>query len=449
MSNSNELRNTLNRSVTSTNSSYSFTSTYTTTNLNTTPSTAITTSTTTTTSSSNIVGIHSQPYRNYLTERNHFYHSSSQPTTFTTSRPSTIISTIQTNQTRDNTTQQSSPTTIVPKHQQSLFSAFGIRNGSKQSLDSTEMTNHRKMASSSSNNKQQQQQQHRSNSSLALDGAFKTSTSIEHNIDDEYDLHYPQQTACSKFTYGLLWILAQIGLFGSVSALIFWSFKYDKGFAYQNDKRKMYNLHAFLMLTGFIFVNGQSILIYKTYLCCKKIYNKILHAFFFVISIGLVSFGFLIGFQAQSISSSPDQQVQHFYSLHSWIGLVACALFALQFLFGFITFLVLLCCDRSTAACRAKFLPTHITFGLIIFILAIAACLAGLLQTARSRLVGPSITEPGRADYRDMTVDDFNIFSNAGIVINLVGACLILLAILMPYLILNFNRNRPSTFQVN
>ena len=80
-----------------------------------------------------------------------------------------------------------------------------------------------------------------------------------------------------------------------------------------------------------IFLSGHTaMLIYKTYLCCKKIYNKIAHAFFFVISIGLVSFGFLIGFQAQSIASSPDQQVQHFYSLHSWIGLTACALFALQ-----------------------------------------------------------------------------------------------------------------------
>ncbi|OTF69101.1 cytochrome b reductase 1-like protein, partial [Euroglyphus maynei] len=189
--------------------------------------------------------------------------------------------------------------------------------------------------------------------------------------------------------------------------------------------------------------------IYKTYLCCKKIYNKIAHAFFFVISIGLVSFGFLIGFQAQSIAATPDQPVQHFYSLHSWIGLTACALFALQFLFGFITFLVLLCCDRSTAGYRARFLPTHITFGLVIFVLAIAACLAGLLQTARSRLSGPSLTEPGRSDYRDMRVEDFNIFLNAGIVINLVGACLILLAILMPYLVLNFARNRPSTFYVN
>lgn len=70
-------------------------------------------------------------------------------------------------------------------------------------------------------------------------------------------------------------------------------------------------------------------LIYKTYMCCKKIYNKILHAIFFVLSISLVSFGMLIAIQAQH-SVPADQTAVHFYSLHSWIGLVTCGLFALQ-----------------------------------------------------------------------------------------------------------------------
>ncbi|KPM07146.1 cytochrome b reductase 1-like protein [Sarcoptes scabiei] len=389
----------------------------------TTSSYTITTSTSPSNQSSTILGIHSQPYRNYLTERNHFYHSASQPTTFTTTsssslRPSTIISSIQDNQQQ----QHHSPTreliqqSSVPKNQQSLFSALGIhklsKTGSKQSINSQASNNH-------NNNKMAANNKNRSTSSLAVDGTYNVKSSIE-NIDDDDDYDIYPRSACSKFLYGFLWLLAQLGLFGAITALVYWFFKYDKGFAYQNDK---------------------PILIYKTYLCCKKIYNKIAHAFFFVISIGLVSFGFLLGFQAQSIASSPDQQVQHFYSLHSWIGLVACALFALQFFFGFITFLVLLCCDRSTAGYRARFLPTHITFGVVIFVLACAACLSGLLQMARSRLAGPSLTEPIRADYRDMRVEDFNIFMNAGIVINLVGACLILLIILIPYLVYNF-RNR-------
>lgn len=37
----------------------------------------------------------------------------------------------------------------------------------------------------------------------------------------------------------------------------------------------------------------------------------------------------LIIIQAQHITG-PDQTATHFYSLHSWIGLVVCGLFALQ-----------------------------------------------------------------------------------------------------------------------
>lgn len=70
-------------------------------------------------------------------------------------------------------------------------------------------------------------------------------------------------------------------------------------------------------------------LIYKTYVCCKKIYNKIAHAIFFLLSISLVSFGLLIAIQGQHMTG-PDQSPVHFYSLHSWIGLATCGLFALQ-----------------------------------------------------------------------------------------------------------------------
>ena len=115
-------------------------------------------------SSGTVIGIHSQPYRNYLTERNHFYHSASQPTTFNSTRPtSTLISSIQTSSSQ----QASSPVSETPlqsKQQKSLLGSFGIqqnsfsKSDSKQSLNSqSSAANNHKMASA--NNKQ-----HRSNS---------------------------------------------------------------------------------------------------------------------------------------------------------------------------------------------------------------------------------------------------------------------------------------------
>jgi len=55
-------------------------------------------------------------------------------------------------------------------------------------------------------------------------------------------------------------------------------------------------------------------------------------------------------------------------------------------LVGFVSYLVLLCCEKATAGYRARLLPTHVSMGLVIYGLAIAACLTGLIQTARSRL---------------------------------------------------------------
>lgn len=188
----------------------------------------------------------------------------------------------------------------------------------------------------------------------------------------------------------------------------------------------------------------------------------------------MVSFGVLLAIQAQHNTATPEQKPVHFYSLHSWIGLVTCGLFALQvsvsFLFciqtnfnnqnilskfvcGFFTYLVLLCCDRGTAGFRARILPTHVTMGVIIYTLAIATCLTGLLQTARSRLSGPSATDPTKPDYKDMDIIeyDYNILRNAGLVINMVGGCLIFLAILMPVLVRNFNRHPrlATSFRIN
>ncbi|CAG2168379.1 unnamed protein product [Oppiella nova] len=257
-----------------------------------------------------------------------------------------------------------------------------------------------------------------------------------------------EMSGFARFCFGLLWCFAQIGLWGSVLLFLYWVLKFDKGFAWQHDKRKMFNLHAFLMLTGFIFMNGQAMLIYKTFLCCKKIYNKITHTIFFLLSTSLITFGMIVGIQGQHLSPL-DLPSAHFYSIHSWIGLVTAGLFALQFLFGFITFLLLLCCEKATAGFRARVLPTHQTMGIIIYTLAIAGCLTGLLQTARSRLSGPSPLEPEKPDYKNIG-SPLNPFLNPGMVINLVGVCLIALAIIMPYIIRNFTQRRNmASFSVN
>lgn len=53
-----------------------------------------------------------------------------------------------------------------------------------------------------------------------------------------------------------------------------------------------------------------------------------------------------------------------------------------QFIVGFFSFLILLCCEGATAAFRASLVPIHATFGITTFMLAVATCLTGLTEKA-------------------------------------------------------------------
>jgi len=246
-----------------------------------------------------------------------------------------------------------------------------------------------------------------------------------------------QSSGVARFFFGVLFTIAQLFLFGAVVLFVYWVIQHDRGFSWQNDRAKQFNLHAVLMIIGFIFLNGQAMLIYKSFQCCKKIYNKIMHAIIFVLSISAITIGLLIAIQGQQ-NVPPNATAKHFYSIHSWTGLVTIGLFALQFMVGFVSFLVLLCCEKATASYRARLLPTHITFGLIIYALAVVTCLTGLLQTARQRLGG----KDGKPDYKDLT--------EPGIIINAVGCCMIGLLIIIPYIIRNYNQRRHhGSFNIN
>ncbi|XP_074598303.1 uncharacterized protein LOC141853013 [Brevipalpus obovatus] len=243
-----------------------------------------------------------------------------------------------------------------------------------------------------------------------------------------------------RFFFGVLFTISELLMFGSLSLFVYWVMWHDTGFAWSKNRNEQFNLHAILMIIGFIFLNGQSMLVYKLLHQCRKIYVKIIHTIIFVCSISAITIGMVAAIQAQQ-TVPPGSSVRHFYSLHSWVGLVAAGLFALQFVVGFVSFLILLCCDKATSSFRAKLLPTHVTFGLVIYSLAVVASISGLLQVARGRLNG----KEGKPNYKE--------FEESTIIINAVGCCMIGLAIILPYIIRNCGQRRhhhlPSGYHVN
>ncbi|XP_023236293.1 probable ascorbate-specific transmembrane electron transporter 1 [Centruroides sculpturatus] len=180
-----------------------------------------------------------------------------------------------------------------------------------------------------------------------------------------------------RMGFVVLMFVAEVLLCGALGLCIYWVLGHRDGIAWEKNKTKQFNLHYILMIGGTIFLNGQAILVYKLFPCCKKIYGKVVHTIIFVMSVSSITVGLVSAIQARNNDINP----KHFYSIHSWIGLTTIGLFALQLLFGFFTFLVFLCCETATAKFRQRLLPTHITFGLIVFSLAIASCVTGLTET--------------------------------------------------------------------
>lgn len=236
-----------------------------------------------------------------------------------------------------------------------------------------------------------------------------------------------------RCSFGFLMLLSEILLFGSLGLVIYWILYYQGGIAWVNNTHGQYNLHYILMIGGFIFLNGQSMLAYRSFQCCKKIYVKVLHTIFFVLAISAITIGLVVAIQAAD--NTPN--AHHFYSLHSWIGLTAIGFFGLQFVVGFISFLVLLCCDTATAKFRQRLLPTHVSFGLIIFGLASAATLTGLMQSARHRFSGLD----GKPNYQDM--------GEQPLVVNVLAMTVVGLLILLPFIILNKSFKRYTTLTIN
>lgn len=209
--------------------------------------------------------------------------------------------------------------------------------------------------------------------------------------------------------------LAQVFLFGALGLVLFWVFYYRQGIAWQNEIDKEFNLHPILMVGGFVFLLGEAILVYRLCRCGRKIYNKLVHTILHLLVMPAAAIAVVAVFDFHSFKKPP---IPHLYSLHSWMGLGTLGLFALQFIVGFFSFLVLLCCEKATASFRAALLPIHIHFGLATFLMGVATCVTGLTEKAIFAL-GSSYSER----------------TEEGIVMNVLGLVIIVAGILVTFLV--------------
>uniref|UniRef100_A0ACD5ZX73 Uncharacterized protein n=2 Tax=Avena sativa TaxID=4498 RepID=A0ACD5ZX73_AVESA len=203
--------------------------------------------------------------------------------------------------------------------------------------------------------------------------------------------------------FGLVRLL---GLAASAAILV-WAVHFRGGMALSSEKDKLliFNVHPVLMLIGFVVLNGEAILAYKTVSGTKKL-KKLVHLSLQFIAMILSIVGLWAVWKFHN-----EKAIDHLYTLHSWLGLSCIILFSIQWAAGFWTFWY----PGGSRSGRASLLPWHVFFGVFLYVLAIATSVSGLLEKS---IFMQSAKMIGR-------------FSMEAMLMNLLGMLLVLLGALV------------------
>ncbi|XP_022064598.1 lysosomal membrane ascorbate-dependent ferrireductase CYB561A3 isoform X2 [Acanthochromis polyacanthus] len=164
-----------------------------------------------------------------------------------------------------------------------------------------------------------------------------------------------------------------LGLALSLASLVcvcVWSARWRGGFAWDGSALQ-FNWHPVLMVAGLVVLYGNGAVLYRVPLTWgqNKLPWKLLHAALMLLALVLSVVGLCAVFGFHNAKGTPN-----LYSLHSWIGITATALFAMQWVAGLAVFLL----PWSPTSLRKLLKPVHVWLGGSILSLSIAACISGI-----------------------------------------------------------------------
>ncbi|CAJ1068764.1 cytochrome b ascorbate-dependent protein 3 isoform X2 [Xyrichtys novacula] len=149
-----------------------------------------------------------------------------------------------------------------------------------------------------------------------------------------------------------------------------WNSHWRGGFAWDGSSLQ-FNWHPVLMVTGLVVLYGNGAVLYRVPLTWgqNKLPWKLLHATLMFLALILAIVGLCAVFDFHNAKG-----IANLYSLHSWIGIAATALFAFQWVVGMAGFLL----PYSPESFRKLLKPIHVWMGAGIMTLSIAACISGI-----------------------------------------------------------------------
>ncbi|CAF0790740.1 unnamed protein product [Adineta steineri] len=198
----------------------------------------------------------------------------------------------------------------------------------------------------------------------------------------------------------LLTVCEILGLFSIfLSGLLFDKKLYASKYVYSWDTNP-FSFHPLMMTLGLLFCYGNAILLYRTFKSTPKPIVKILHASLLILSLIFAGIGLAAVIRGKYLGKRP-----HFQSFHSWLGLTTVALFVLQWICGFVSFLV----PQLSLNIRQAYMPSHRLWGKIIFLSATVAILTGLSEHG----YGSSFFTAGDAERkRRLILNFFGVFTS-------------------------------------
>nr|XP_046218891.1 plasma membrane ascorbate-dependent reductase CYBRD1 [Oncorhynchus gorbuscha] len=199
--------------------------------------------------------------------------------------------------------------------------------------------------------------------------------------------------------------------FVSIIFVLRWVFYFKEGLAWDGGFAE-FNWHPVLIVTGFIFMQGIAIVVYRLPWTwkCSKLMMKCIHA-----GLNILAFIFAVISLVAVFDFHNAQIIPNMYSLHSWVGLAAVILYSLQLVLGVCIYLI----PITPIYLRAAFMPLHVYSGLFIFASVIATALMGITEKLIFGLKYPK--------YKD-SPPEANFVNVLGVLIVVFGAIILWIA---------------------
>ncbi|XP_055455989.1 plasma membrane ascorbate-dependent reductase CYBRD1 isoform X2 [Psammomys obesus] len=222
----------------------------------------------------------------------------------------------------------------------------------------------------------------------------------------------------SRGFLGLLVSALLVGFLAVVFVLV-WVLHFREGLGWDGGALE-FNWHPVLAVTGFVFIQGIAIIVYRLPWTwkCSKLLMKSIHAGLNAVAAILAIIAVVAVFENHSVRKIP-----HLYSLHSWVGLTVIVLYILQLVAGFFIFLL----PWAPISLRALIMPIHVYSGLLLFGTVIATVLMGMTEKLFFDLKNPS----------------YHTFPPEGVFVNTLGLLLVVFGALIFWIVTRPQWKRP------